>query len=418
MARSRQTRDDERIQIEGLDNLFADDEAQRKGMRPESKKVLVFGVIFVVLVFLAAILPTNMFVSSLIKMTPAVFFDSLHTNLDNLILLLTGGSTMYETIFMKVIVCAVGGAALGICGSTYQGAFNNPLAAPKTLGVMSGGALGALVWVLVLQDYVPTLEITSGNGSVTASEIGDWMANLDPLGWIAVNYGQALCTIVGCFLIVAVVTGLTSLLGQGRLSNIIVIVFGQVFSVGITAVITFARYYFTQNGGDDMASQLAQIENYTMMGTYYFRDLFIIVLPIVACMVAVLVMRKRLMLLSFGDDVANTMGVNVNRTRYVMIALCTLMTGLAISFCGHIAFLGFISAHLSRRIVGPDFRWLLPMSLLVGGSFITVVQWICQSGLPFTSPYAAGPVCSLLGACLFIFIILRQRGEASSGSWR
>ncbi|MGI6032647.1 MAG: FecCD family ABC transporter permease [Coriobacteriales bacterium] len=406
---------DERIKISGADNSYRTDLETRKGMRPESRRVLILGVTCVILIGLAMILPLYMFEHSMVKMTPAVFFDEVSDNINNLVLMLTGGSTSFETRFMGVVVCAVGGAALGLCGSTYQGAFNNPLAAPKTLGVMSGGALGALVWVLVLQNYVPTMHIE--NGVTTASDIANWVNSLDPWSWLVVNYGQALCTVVGCFVAVAIVVGLTSLLGSGRLSNIIVIVFGQVFSTGVTAVITFARYYYSQNGGDDMASQLAQIENYTMIGTYYFRDFFIIVIPIVICMVIVLALRNRLTLLSFGDDVANTMGINVNRTRYLMIAVCTLMTGLAISFCGHVAFLGFISAHISRRIVGPDFRFLLPASIFVGGGFITIVQWICESGLPFTSPYSAGPVCSILGACLFVFIILRQRGE-TSGAWR
>lgn len=406
---------DDRIKISGADNSYRTDLEKRKGMRPESRRVLILGVTCVILIGLAMILPLYMFEHSMVKMTPAVFFDEVSDNINNLVLMFTGGSTSYETRFMGVIVCAVGGAALGLCGSTYQGAFNNPLAAPKTLGVMSGGALGTLVWVLVLQNYVPTMHIE--NGVTTANDIANWVNSLDPWSWLVVNYGQALCTVVGCFAAVAIVVGLTSLLGSGRLSNIIVIVFGQVFSTGVTAVITFARYYYTQNGGDDMASQLAQIENYTMIGTYYFRDLFIIVIPIVVCMVIVLALRNRLTLLSFGDDVANTMGINVNRTRYLMIAICTLMTGLAISFCGHVAFLGFISAHIARRIVGPDFRFLLPASIFVGGGFITIVQWICESGLPFTSPYSAGPVCSILGACLFVFIILRQRGE-TSGAWR
>ena len=377
-------------------------------MRSEARRVFVLGVLFVVVVFTAMVMPTFMFRHSFVQMTPAVFLDQVAANLSGLVGVFTGNGSAFENRFMAVIVCAASGAALGLCGSTYQGAFNNPLAAPKTLGVMSGGALGALVYVLWLQAYEPAMP--GAGGAVTGAQIAAWQSSLSPWEWAYLNYGRCLCSIAGCFVVVAIVIGLTTIMGKGRLSNIIIVIFGQVFSVGVTAVIQFARYYFTVDGGTDMAQQLAEIENYSMIGIYYFRDLLIVVAPIALCAAIILLMRNRLTLLSFGDDVANTMGVNVNRTRYITIALCTVLTGLAISFCGHVAFLGFISAHLARRIVGPDFRYLLPASVFVGGTFITLVQWVCQSGLPFTSQYAAGPVCSILGAALFIVLIVRSRG--------
>lgn len=405
-----------RIVARGVGNAYAQDEQARRGMRPEARRVLALGVASLVLVMLAMLLPTYMFDHSMVKFTPAVFLNVTSTNLDGLVGVFTGNGAAFEARFMVVVVCAVSGAALGLCGSTYQGAFNNPLAAPKTLGVMAGGALGALVYVLFLQNVGP--QMPGGSGSYTSSQINAWIASLNPLEWFWVNYGQCLCSIVGCFLVVGIVMTLTSALGRGRLSNVMVIIFGTVFSGTVTAVISFCRYYFTTGGGIDMADQLQAIENYTMLNTFSYRDLLIIVLPIALCMAVVLVLRNRLTLLSFGDDEAATMGVNVNRSRYVMIAICTLMTALAISFCGHVAFLGFISAHLARRIVGPDFRYLLPASVFVGGGLLTVIQYLCQSGLPYTSPYSAGVVSSILGACLFLFIVLAQRGKGGTGGWR
>ncbi len=415
MRDERRARTAERISVRSEGNVFAQDAQERHGMRPESRRVIVLAVVFALVFVSASILPTHAFAMALTSYPLAAFLADVSANLAAFTGVFTGNGSAFETRFMAVLVCAVGGAALGLCGSTFQGAFNNPLAAPKTLGVMSGGALGALVYVLWLKSYTPVMHSTSAG--VTASEIAVWESSLDPFAWFYLHYGRCLCSIAGCFIVVGVVMALTTFLGRGKLSNVIVIIFGQVFSVGVTAIIQFARYYFTMDGSAEVATELAQIENYTMINTYYFRDLLIVVAPIVVCMVIVLALRNRLTLLSFGDDVANTMGVNVKRTRYLMIALCTVMTGLAISFCGHVAFLGFISAHLARRIVGPDFRFLLPASMLTGGALISIIQWICQSGLPFTSPYAAGPVCSVLGACLFMVVILRQRGEAGHG-WR
>lgn len=403
----------ERINVHTGGNVYAADQQARQGQRMEARRVFLLFVAFVVVACVILILPTGAFAKSLTGYPLSAFLADVSTNVQSLVNLAVGASSGYETRLMAVIVCAVSGAALGLCGSTFQGAFNNPLAAPKTLGVMSGGAVGALVYVLWLKQYTPVMP--ASGGSVSASQIAGWMSSLSPFEWFYFNYGKSLCSIAGCLLVVSIVVVLTTFLGRGRLSNIIVIIFGQVFSVGVTAVIQFARYYFTVGGNADMAQQLAEIENYTMINTYYFHDLLIVVLPIVACIVIVLLMRRRLTLLSFGDDVAGSMGINVKATRYAMIAVCTIMTGFAISFCGHIAFLGFISAQLARRIVGPDFRFLLPASIAVGGTLILVIQWVCESGLPFTSSYAAGPTCSVIGACVFLFVVLRQRGGAHNG---
>ena len=167
-----------------------------------------------------------------------------------------------------------------------------------------------------------------------------------------------------------------------------------------------------------MADTLRAIENYTMMRSFTYNDLLVVGVPLLVCMVVVLLMRRRLTLLSFGDDEAAAMGINVGRTRYAMIAVCTAMTAVAISFCGHVAFLGFISAHIARRIVGPDFRFLLPASLFTGAGLLTFIQYLCQSGLPFTDPNSAGTVCSVVGAIVFLGLVLSEWGKGRSHGWK
>lgn len=405
----------QRIEVagDGLQNTWARQQQQRMGLRPEARKLLILGVCFALILLGFMVLPRYLFTRSVGTVTLAVFLEETADNLGGLIGVFTGNGAAFENRFMGVLVCALSGCALGLCGSTYQGAFNNPLAAPKTLGVMSGGALGALIYILFLRQYLPTIP---WDGSITADEIAAWYATLDPLSWLAVNYGKCLCSIVGCFAIVGVVILITSLVGRGRLSNITVIIAGQVFAVAVTALIQFARYFFTLDGGQEIAEELAQIENYTMVSLFYYHDLLVVVLPLVLCIGALLLLRGRLTLLSFGDDEAYSMGVNVNRTRYLMIALCTLTTALAISFCGHVAYLGFISAHISRKIIGPDFRYLLPASVFVGGGLLSIIQYLCESGLPFTSPYSAGATCSVVGACIFLVLALRQ-GRRGGRDW-
>ena len=414
MARAKSTPN--KITVEGK-NKFAESEQKRRGFRHEGRRLFILGVLCAVVVFAAWVLPTYMFDHSQMQFTPAVFINVVAYNFDSLLNVFVAGGQAGESRFMAVVVCAVSGAALGMCGSAYQGAFNNPLAAPKTLGIMAGGALGALIYVLFLQGVGPKMPGLSSGSYTYAQQLG-WLSSLNPFEWLWVNYGKCLCSMAGCFIVVAIVLALTSAFGRGKLSNVVVIIFGQVFAATVTAIISFMRYASTSAGSIDTADELREIENYTMIQEFHYIDLLIIVLPILICMVVILLMSRRLTLLSFGDDEANTMGINVNRTRYALIAVCTIMTAFAISFCGHVAYLGFISAHLARRIVGPNFRYLLPASLFVGASLLTVIQYICQSGLPNTSPYSAGVVCSIVGATLFIVIVLTQRGKAFSGGWR
>lgn len=397
-------------------NQDAASEAERTSARSEVRRLTVLGIVAICLVLLAMLLPTGMFYSFSQTMTPSVFIERVTGNFAGLVSVFVGNGEAYETRFMAVLVCAVSGAALGICGSAYQGAFNNPLAAPKTLGVMAGGALGGLVYVIWGRGLGP--QMPSSNSAFTYSQRQEWLATLNPLEWMWQTYGMSLCSIAGCCLIVTIVVAITTVLSRGRLSNIIVIIFGTVFAACVTALISFARYVYTIDGDLDTADALKSIENYTMVSTFHFNDLLIVVLPICVCIAVLLLMSRRLTLLSFGDDQAASMGISVNKSRYLLIAVCTVLTALAISFCGHVAFLGFISGHLARRIVGPNFKYLLPASLFTGAGLLTLVQYICESGLPFTSANASGSVCSMLGSLLFLGMVLAQWRKGGSGGWR
>lgn len=397
-------------------NQDAASEAKRTSARSEVRRLTVLGIVAICLVLLAMLLPTGMFYSFSQTMTLSVFIERVTGNFAGLVSVFVGNGEAYETRFMAVLVCAVSGAALGICGSAYQGAFNNPLAAPKTLGVMAGGALGGLVYVIWGRGLGP--QMPSSNSAFTYSQRQEWLATLNPLEWMWQTYGMSLCSIAGCCLIVTIVVAITTVLSRGRLSNIIVIIFGTVFAACVTALISFARYVYTIDGDLDTADALKSIENYTMVSTFHFNDLLIVVLPICVCIAVLLLMSRRLTLLSFGDDQAASMGISVNKSRYLLIAVCTVLTALAISFCGHVAFLGFISGHLARRIVGPNFKYLLPASLFTGAGLLTLVQYICESGLPFTSANASGSVCSMLGSLLFLGMVLAQWRKGGSGGWR
>ncbi len=400
-----------RVKLVGRENEERELQQARHGMRKESKRVIVLAAVFLLCLLWGLIVPV--YISNDRPTGLAELLDDFATQMNAVLAFLGGDTGPVEIRLCAVLIGAAGGCALGLCGSTYQGAFNNNLAAPKTLGVMGGGAFGSLVWVLVLQDYlVPEIP---GGINITAqinAEYDSWLFAHDFPGWIFSHYGAALFSVLGCFLIVGLVVLLTTLVGRGRLSSIVVILFGQVVAGTVTGIISFLRHVYTVDGGIDMADQLAEIENYVMFQNYYYEDLLTVLVPITIGIVLVLILRNRLTLLSFGDDEAQSMGVNVNRVRYIMIFLCTFLTGWAISFCGHVAFLGFISAHISRKVVGPDFKFLLPASVFVGGSLLTILLYIAQSGLPYTDANAAGQYCAIIGGISFLILAFREGRRA------
>ena len=139
-------------------------------------------------------------------------------------------------------------------------------------------------------------------------------------------------------------------------------------------------------------------------------------IPLIACMAAILLMSGRLTLLAFNDEEARSMGISTTRTRNVMVALCTIMTALVIAFCGVVGFVGFMVPHIARKIIGPDFRFLLPACALLGAIMVCVTYYISELGIPWIQSGSTGVITSVVGCISFIVIAVRNRG-AASGEW-
>ena len=134
----------------------------------------------------------------------------------------------------------------------------------------------------------------------------------------------------------------------------------------------------------------------------------LVAIPVLLAITAVMLMRSRLNLLVFGEDEARSMGIRVELTRNLMVGIVTFLTAIVISFCGQIGFVGFIIPHLARRFVGPDFRYLVPGSALLGAVCMMTVYYIAtvigySSNINF--------VTSLVGGTIFLIMIIRFRNK-------
>ena len=261
------------------------------------------------------------------------------------------------------------GAALGVAGSLIQGHTRNPLADPGLLGVTSGAALAVVIGIFAFD-----------------------LTSLYSYVWLA-------------FLGAVLTTGLVFVLGSA----------GRGGPTPLTLALAGAAVSALMVG---LISALAVIDQQSLetfrfwrVGAVAGRDPVVIgqVLPFLAVgLVLALANAPGLNALSLGEDVARSIGQHVRRTRALGIVAITLLTGGAVAACGPIGFVGLVVPHVARYITGPDHRWLLPYSALIGAALLLVADIIGRV-IAWPSELQVGIVLALIGAPVFIAIVRRRR---------
>jgi iron complex transport system permease protein len=118
-----------------------------------------------------------------------------------------------------------------------------------------------------------------------------------------------------------------------------------------------------------------------------------------------------MMLLAFEEGESRTMGIDARRMQIVVVGLCTLLTAIIVSFCGAVGFVGFLVPHLARRLVGPNFKYLLPASVVLGGVFVLGAYLLLMVTLGGSYQTMLGMFISIGGAAVFLVTALRGRGR-------
>lgn len=294
--------------------------------------------------------------------SPGTLWRALTTDEDPVLrhILLTVRST-------RTLVALLIGVALPLCGLMMQTVFQNPLADPYILGVSSGTGLGVALFVL----GVPLLGLPiSGMGILGAGFLG------------------ALAVI---FLILAL---------SRRIDNIFgVLIIGVMLSYVVSSIIQILQYY----------SSAEQLKVYTLwsLGSLsgVTRDYLLIMLPIIGVGVgAAVACIKPLNLLLLGDHYAGTMGLNIRKTRLLILGSTALMTGTVTAFCGPIGFIGLAVPHVARFLFKTsDHRILVPATALIGACSMLLCNMLAKLFLiPINS------VTALLGVPIILWVILRQ----------
>lgn len=392
-------------------NPYADAQDARFGFDPRMRTIIILSVVCVVVFLLTCLLPTNIFSVLRTDRTIGTLAGEFASSFQAFIAFFTNPNTMFGTHVFTVLVSVLAGAAMGLSGGVFQGAMKNALASPSTLGVTNGGTIGAIIYAVII---APATVGAVYQGSI--SEYSAQVAQMDTLAYIGEMFGSFLSSLVGCVVVVMLVMSIALIAGRGKVSNASLVIAGQVFGAAIGVVVSWMRTWLTYYGDETALTVLTNAQSSTFTGSYNVISVAVFAIPLIICMVIIVLMSNRLTLLAFNEDEARTMGISVNRTRNFMVAICTIMTALVVSFCGAVGFVGFLIPHIARKMVGPNFRYLLPSCALMGGIMVCVIYYISVLGIPWIPEGSTGVITSVVGCAAFIVMAVRKRG-AASGEW-
>lgn len=267
----------------------------------------------------------------------------------------------------RVVAAMLVGASLAVAGAAYQTLFRNPLASPAILGVSAGAGFGAA------------------------------LAMLMQAGALAVQ-GSAL---VGGILAVTMVVLIASRLGGG--STLVLVLAGLVVSALLQALTAALKYIA------DPVNTLPAMTFWLLggLGRVGSRDVLWSAPFMLVGATALLLLRWSTQVLELGDDQARTLGIRVPALRLVLIVSATLMTAGAVSISGVIGWVGLLVPHLARLLVGPAYVTVLPVSLWLGAGYLLLVDDLCRN--TFATELPLGVVTAILGAPIFVIVLLRTR---------
>lgn len=268
----------------------------------------------------------------------------------------------------RIVLSALVGAALSVCGAAYQSVFRNPLTDPYVLGISSGASLGAAIAIL--------------------------------LGLEAYLLGVGACALVSGLLTILVIYRIASI--GNRMHTTTLLLTGVCITFLMSALISFLMVLRQ----DKMDSII-----FWTMGSFAsasWTDVAIVA-PVVAVGIGVVLYHCRdLNLLLAGSETAKSLGVEVERVKKVLLLATTLMVAFCVSTCGVIGFVGLVVPHCIRLVSGPDNRRIVPYAIVVGALFLLLCDTMART-LLMPAELPVGSLTALVGAPLFIYLLYKNK---------
>ena len=319
-------------------------------------------------------------------------------------ILFVGGEGSYGTgTVVKYTIMMLAGAALASAGAVFQGSFKNIIASPATMGVQSGATLGNALYLLFF-----TSSVSSATGVV---KIHNDVTETSKMSFAQLNT-QQLFAMVGSFIAIVTVVAITSALGKGRFSTTNILFSGMIFSSFVGAITSLINNYFLFYDEDNSRAQSMQtfsMGNFDRVITV--QQLAFIAAFLVPCLIVLIVTSSKLNVLVMGEEEAATMGLNVKFYRNLLIAVGTLMSATVFAFCGQIGFMGFIVPQIARKLVGPDFKRLIVMTVGLGGLLMILVYNVAFA---FGLTTYLNIIISTIGCLMMIYSFFKGKGGVAA----
>ena len=255
------------------------------------------------------------------------------------------------------------GGGLALSGAVFQSTFRNALVSEHILGVSSGAGFGAALAIFLSVDF--------------------YLVQLSAFVW--------------GILAVLMVYSISKM--YTRNPTLVLVLAGIIVSGLFSAVTSFIKYVA------DPLDKLPTIV-FWLMGSFSkasMRDVYLVGPVMLVCGAVLLAMRWRFNVLSLGDEEARSLGINVKQFVAISVGCCTLITASAVCAAGPIGWVGLVVPHMARMLFGPDHQYVLPVSCLLGASYMLLVDIFCRSILVAEIPVSI--VTSILGAPVFLYLL-------------
>ena len=284
---------------------------------------------------------------------------------------------LWESRLPQALTALLTGAALATSGLMLQTAFNNPLAGPDVLGINAGAGLGAAIVLLLF------------GGAIPASSL---------------LFSGSLALVAAAFVGALIVTALILLFATRLRSNVMLLIIGMMIGYIVSSAVSLLNFFSTAEG----------VQSYMMWGMGNFGGVSRTQLPFFSAFILIglaiaLSLIKPLNALLLGDRYARNLGINIRRTRTLLLLATGLLVATTTAYCGPINFIGLAVPHIARLMLGTgNHRTLMPVTLLMGGLIALLCNLI--SILPGDNGLLPlNAITPIIGAPVIIYVIMSKR---------
>lgn len=273
----------------------------------------------------------------------------------------------------RIFAAMLVGAALSTAGAAYQGMFKNPLVSPDILGASAGAGFGACLAIYLAQSGF-VIQCSAFLFGLTAVFLA-YLIN------VKLDYEPILGLVLGGILVSSLFSSFTGVLK-----------------------------YFAD------ANDTLPVMTFWLMGSLSSvnkKDVLMILTPMALGFIPLFLVRWRLNVLAFGEEEAKALGVNAKLLRMIVIICSTLVTAASVSISGMVGWIGLVIPHLARAIVGPNYKVLLPVTFVIGATYLLLIDDIARTVGSVEAPL--GILTALIGVPFFILIFKKNiKGDGSS----